>query len=229
MRPRPGADPQDERLAGLPHPHTTLIADGLPAPAPELPLVLKPRFGSWGRDVTLCRTRDELDAALQRAAFRSWVLEQGALVQAATRGDGYEGEDVTANIRTIGEIPERLKGAGIPADQIVWRLSGTYSARLHCTQYRETEWAFIERLLADEGISYWFDVVDETIHSESRHRRRAGRGAHGRAAFRIAQQGNHTRGQCVDVVGRHKDACALSDHVAHTADAECNARHAVFF
>ncbi len=40
--------------------------------------------------------------------------ERGELVQAATRGDGYEGEDVTANIRTIGEIPQKLKGAGIP-------------------------------------------------------------------------------------------------------------------
>jgi DNA ligase (NAD+) len=36
--------------------------------------------------------------------------ESGRLVQAATRGDGYEGEDVTANIRTIGEIPEKLRG-----------------------------------------------------------------------------------------------------------------------
>jgi len=32
------------------------------------------------------------------------------LVQAATRGDGYEGEDVTANVRTIAEIPHVLKG-----------------------------------------------------------------------------------------------------------------------
>jgi DNA ligase (NAD+) len=40
--------------------------------------------------------------------------EAGALVQAATRGDGYEGEDVTANVRMIGEIPHRLKGAGWP-------------------------------------------------------------------------------------------------------------------
>jgi len=37
--------------------------------------------------------------------------ESGKLVQAATRGDGYEGEDVTANVRTIGEIPHVFKGA----------------------------------------------------------------------------------------------------------------------
>ncbi len=36
--------------------------------------------------------------------------ERGKLVQAATRGDGYEGEDVTANVRTIAEIPHVLKG-----------------------------------------------------------------------------------------------------------------------
>ncbi|HEY8579949.1 MAG TPA: NAD-dependent DNA ligase LigA, partial [Beijerinckiaceae bacterium] len=37
--------------------------------------------------------------------------ERGRFVQAATRGDGYEGEDVTANVRTIAEIPHTLKGA----------------------------------------------------------------------------------------------------------------------
>ena len=34
----------------------------------------------------------------------------GVLAQAATRGDGQEGEDVTANVRTIGEIPHELRG-----------------------------------------------------------------------------------------------------------------------
>ncbi|MBI1204121.1 MAG: NAD-dependent DNA ligase LigA [Rhodopseudomonas sp.] len=40
--------------------------------------------------------------------------ENGELVTAATRGDGEEGEDVTANIRTIGEVPQKLKGKHIP-------------------------------------------------------------------------------------------------------------------
>ena len=37
--------------------------------------------------------------------------ENGELTQAATRGDGYEGEDVTANVRVVEAIPKRLKGA----------------------------------------------------------------------------------------------------------------------
>ena len=35
-------------------------------------------------------------------------------MQGATRGDGTDGEDVTANIRTLKDVPERLKGKGIP-------------------------------------------------------------------------------------------------------------------
>jgi len=41
--------------------------------------------------------------------------ENGALVKAATRGDGFEGEDVTANIRTVKEVPHQLKGKAYPA------------------------------------------------------------------------------------------------------------------
>src|SRR5712672_258489 len=41
--------------------------------------------------------------------------EHGELVRAATRGDGSTGEDVTANARTIKDIPNTLKGRKIPA------------------------------------------------------------------------------------------------------------------
>jgi DNA ligase (NAD+) len=37
--------------------------------------------------------------------------ENGELIQAATRGDGYEGEDVTANVRVVQAIPKQLEGA----------------------------------------------------------------------------------------------------------------------
>jgi DNA ligase (NAD+) len=41
--------------------------------------------------------------------------ENGALVTGATRGDGSEGEDVTANVKTLKDIPHRLKGRSVPA------------------------------------------------------------------------------------------------------------------
>ena len=44
--------------------------------------------------------------------------EQGLLVQAATRGDGEVGEDVTQNIRAIGQIPLRLQGFGAPVLEV---------------------------------------------------------------------------------------------------------------
>jgi DNA ligase (NAD+) len=40
--------------------------------------------------------------------------EDGALATAATRGDGTEGEDVTANIRTLEDVPKKLKGRRVP-------------------------------------------------------------------------------------------------------------------
>ena len=63
----------------------------------------------------------EIDAAVEYVAelkFDGLAInlryENGVLVQAATRGDGENGEDVTQNIRTVGQIPLRLP-AQVPA------------------------------------------------------------------------------------------------------------------
>lgn len=44
----------------------------------------------------------------------SLLYEDGRLVRGATRGDGYTGEDITQNVRTISAIPLRLMGKGYP-------------------------------------------------------------------------------------------------------------------
>ncbi|HKT03617.1 MAG TPA: NAD-dependent DNA ligase LigA [Rugosimonospora sp.] len=44
----------------------------------------------------------------------SLTYDHGRLIQAATRGDGRTGEDVTLNVRTIEDVPERLEGDDVP-------------------------------------------------------------------------------------------------------------------
>ncbi|MDN4051817.1 NAD-dependent DNA ligase LigA [Massilia sp. YIM B02763] len=69
------------------------------------------------------RVRDGLDTPGQVAyaaelkfdgLAMSLRYEKGVLMQAATRGDGFTGEDVTANIKTVRVIPLRLHGSDIP-------------------------------------------------------------------------------------------------------------------
>ena len=45
----------------------------------------------------------------------SLIYERGVFVRGATRGDGYTGEEVTPNLRTVKGIPLRLRGTDLPA------------------------------------------------------------------------------------------------------------------
>ena len=67
--------------AGLPHPRTIHFDGTGDVGTIELPVVLKPRFGSWGSDVMLCTTRRQLTEALAEISERPWFRTHGVLMQ----------------------------------------------------------------------------------------------------------------------------------------------------
>jgi RimK family alpha-L-glutamate ligase len=91
------------RAAGLPHPSTMLLGPGAEPPRGlDYPLVLKPRFGSWGRDVRLCRDVNELRQAVTELSFRPWMRSHGALLQELVPPAGYDLRLIVAAGRVIG-------------------------------------------------------------------------------------------------------------------------------
>jgi DNA ligase (NAD+) len=72
-----------------------------------------------GRVKKLLGTDDEIDYTIE-PKYDGLALElsyrKGILVTASTRGDGYEGEDVTQNIRTIRSVPLKIEGAKVPEE-----------------------------------------------------------------------------------------------------------------
>jgi RimK family alpha-L-glutamate ligase len=90
------------RRAALPHPRTILIERRGDPPDLDFPAVLKPRFGSWGRDVLLCRDRGELERSLVALSSRPWFRHTGALAQELIRPLGYDLRLVVAGGRVVG-------------------------------------------------------------------------------------------------------------------------------
>jgi [lysine-biosynthesis-protein LysW]--L-2-aminoadipate ligase len=88
--------------AALPRPRTTHISPhGEPAHV-ETPVVLKPRFGSWGRDVFRCENTRELERTLLAIRDRPWFRRHGVLAQELLPPSGRDLRIVVACGEVIG-------------------------------------------------------------------------------------------------------------------------------
>jgi type VI secretion system secreted protein VgrG len=91
-----------------------------------------------------------------RAGHR-YELELSAPLWRFTLRRGYRIHLEKAAHETVVAV---LKDGGVPEAQIALRIAGDTFQRDQVTQYDETDFGYVERLLAEEGFSYWFDDRD---------------------------------------------------------------------
>jgi RimK family alpha-L-glutamate ligase len=93
--------------AGIPHPQTSHVGPAGPVRRIEKPVVVKPRFGSWGKDVSLCASHDELERCLRGLGHRRWFQRHGALVQSYVPTSGVDLRVVVAGGKAVGAVQRR--------------------------------------------------------------------------------------------------------------------------
>jgi len=108
--------------AGVPHPRTVHVAPWLELPDLEPPLVLKPRFGSWGRDVFRCDDVESIERTLDEIRALPWFDATGAIAQKLVAPRGYDLRLVVARGRVIGAV-RRVAAPG------EWRTNVALGAR----------------------------------------------------------------------------------------------------
>jgi [lysine-biosynthesis-protein LysW]--L-2-aminoadipate ligase len=89
---------------GLPHPRTVHVPPDGDLPHYDVPVVLKPRFGSWGTDVVRCDSRRELVRAFASLSERPWFRRHGVLVQELLPPPGCDLRVLVACGRVVGAI-----------------------------------------------------------------------------------------------------------------------------
>ena len=92
------------RRAGIPHPRTWHVRPGRTDFRRFGPLVVKPRFGSWGREVRRCDDEEALREAFQLVSDEAWFLRHGALVQELVPPAGYDLRILVAANRVVGAV-----------------------------------------------------------------------------------------------------------------------------
>ena len=92
------------RAVNLPHPRTAFLPAAASPAGIELPVVIKPRFGSWGKHVHLCTTRRSLRRCLQQLRDEPWFREQGAIAQELIEPTGLDLRVLVAGGEVVGAI-----------------------------------------------------------------------------------------------------------------------------
>ena len=110
--------------AGVPHPRTAHITAPTSLVPFDPPVVVKPRFGSWGRDVALCEDGGALRRHLARVAHRRWFKSHGALVQELVPPQGEDLRLVVAGGTVVGAV-RRIAAPG------EWRTNVALGATRH--------------------------------------------------------------------------------------------------
>jgi len=111
--------------AGIPAPATTHVRRG-ERPSLSPPLVVKPRFGSWGRDVFRCDSNLEVARCLDDIADRPWFIRHGAIVQELVPSARRDLRIVVAGGAVVGAV-ERRSAAG------EWRTNISLGGTVHPT------------------------------------------------------------------------------------------------
>ena len=92
------------KAAALPHPRTRAIFAADARQRLRFPLVVKPRFGSWGRDVVLCPDEAAYRRALSALRRRTWFAASGAVAQELVPPLGHDLRVVVAAGDVIGAV-----------------------------------------------------------------------------------------------------------------------------
>ena len=196
-------DSPTQRVGGPPRPEVTKVAHRDGRSRPSRMNSLADAFNS--EDLVAWRERLEnyLAARGRSLAGKSFycdlkmdglalelVYERGQLIQAATRGDGLVGEEVTANVKTIEAIPLKLAGAGWPARVVVrgevFLTKGEF-ARINREQAERGEKAYANprnvaagsvrqldpKITAGRSLDFFaYALVDETVPTHAEEYRR---------------------------------------------------------